>query len=133
LLERISGDLKQRGIRGLGISMLRNCRLIYRLYPQIRQALSGDSGPSTLPEIRQSPIGEFDKGAGAQPIKPGNGPTPLGTLLLCLSWTVSACKLHQLKAAPEDVEIEVIEPVERAARGLQAIELSPLPAVEHQL
>jgi DNA recombination protein RmuC len=33
---------------------------------------------------------------------------------------VSARKLRDLKAAPEDVEIEVIEPVERTARVLQA-------------
>ena len=37
---------------------------------------------------------------------------------------VSARKLRDLKAAPEDVEIEVIEPIERTARALQAPALS---------
>lgn len=36
---------------------------------------------------------------------------------------VSARRLRELRAAPERVEIEVIEPVEGAARGLQAVEL----------
>jgi len=36
---------------------------------------------------------------------------------------VSARRLRDLKAAPEDVEIEVIEPVERTVRALQAVEL----------
>ncbi len=37
---------------------------------------------------------------------------------------VSARWLRKLRAAPEDVEIEPIEPIERTARGLQAVELS---------
>jgi DNA recombination protein RmuC len=41
---------------------------------------------------------------------------------------VSARRLRDLKAAPEDVEIEGIEPVERTVRQLQAQEMTPLPA-----
>jgi DNA recombination protein RmuC len=41
---------------------------------------------------------------------------------------VSARRLRDLKAAPEDTEIEAIEPVERTARPLQAGELAALPA-----
>ena len=41
---------------------------------------------------------------------------------------VSARKLRDLKAAPEDTEIEVIEPVERTARTLQGAELAALPS-----
>lgn len=37
---------------------------------------------------------------------------------------VSARRLSELKAAPEGVEIEAIEPVERTARALQATELA---------
>jgi len=44
---------------------------------------------------------------------------------------VSARKLRDLKAAPEDVEIEAIEPVERTARALQAAALLP-PAEDQQ-
>ncbi|MGQ0525494.1 MAG: hypothetical protein ACT4P8_17745 [Betaproteobacteria bacterium] len=35
--------------------------------------------------------------------------------------------MRDLKAAPEDVEIEAIEPVERTTRALQAVELALLP------
>ncbi len=45
---------------------------------------------------------------------------------------VSARRLRDLKAAPEDTEIEAIEPVERTARALQAGELAALPAAEDQ-
>lgn len=38
---------------------------------------------------------------------------------------VSARRLRELKAAPEGVEIEAVEPVERAPRGLQAVEFLP--------
>ena len=37
---------------------------------------------------------------------------------------VSARRLRELKAGAEDLEIEVIEPVERAARALQVQELA---------
>jgi len=43
---------------------------------------------------------------------------------------VSARRLRELKAGAEDVEIEVIEPVERAARGVQAPVLSSIPSSE---
>src|ERR1700736_1296021 len=42
LLPNLATDLKRRGLKGLGISMLKNCRQFYRLYPQIRQSLSGE-------------------------------------------------------------------------------------------
>jgi DNA recombination protein RmuC len=38
---------------------------------------------------------------------------------------VSARRLRDLKAAPEGVELEPIEPVERTARALQVVELAP--------
>jgi DNA recombination protein RmuC len=41
---------------------------------------------------------------------------------------VTARRLRDLKAAPEDLEIEVIEPVERATRVLQTVELSSMPS-----
>jgi len=41
---------------------------------------------------------------------------------------VSARRLRELKAGAEDVEIAVIEPVERAARVVQAVELSSMPS-----
>jgi hypothetical protein len=78
LLSNLAGDLKTRGLKGLGISMLKNCRQFYRLYPGIRQSLAGELGTIPVrPEIRQSAIGEFDPGP--PPVCPDN--------LLRLSWT----------------------------------------------
>jgi hypothetical protein len=68
LLSNLAGDLKARGLKGLGISMLKNCRQFYRLYPGIRQSLAGELVTiSVRPEIRQSTIGEFDPGLPALP------------------------------------------------------------------
>jgi predicted nuclease of restriction endonuclease-like (RecB) superfamily len=58
LLERLAADLGERGLKGLGDPrLLRECRLLYRLYPQIRGTLSREFVAS-LPqrsEIRQAP------------------------------------------------------------------------------
>ena len=45
---------------------------------------------------------------------------------------VSARRLRDLKAAPEDVEIEAIAPIERTARTLQAPVLSSIPSDENE-
>jgi predicted nuclease of restriction endonuclease-like (RecB) superfamily len=74
----LAADLKARGLKGLGISMLKNCRQFYRLYPDIRQSLAGELGTIPVrPEIGQSTIGEFDPGLPALPPEH----------LLRLSWT----------------------------------------------
>ena len=44
LLERLAQDLAARQIKGLDQRGLRDCRLFYRLYPQIRGAVSPESG-----------------------------------------------------------------------------------------
>jgi len=52
LLEALAGDLRGKGITGLHERMLRNCRLAYLIYPQIRQSLTAEfeSGlPAFLP------------------------------------------------------------------------------------
>jgi len=41
---------------------------------------------------------------------------------------VSACRLRDLTVAPEDTEIEAIEPIERTVRVLHAPELSSMQA-----
>src|SRR6516162_5855680 len=68
LLSNLATDLKAKGLKGLGLSMLKNCRQFYRTYPQIRQSLSGQFAviPSGS-EIRQSVIGESDQGLAALP------------------------------------------------------------------
>src|SRR5689334_16044705 len=59
LLSNLAADLKALGLKGLGISMLKNCRQFYQTYPQMGQFLSDDFvALATRPEIRQSPIGE---------------------------------------------------------------------------
>ena len=78
LLSNVAADLKRRGLKGLGASMLKNCRQFYRLYPHIRQSLSGEFAAIPVrPEIGQSAIGEFDPGL----------PTLRAEHLLRLSWT----------------------------------------------
>jgi predicted nuclease of restriction endonuclease-like (RecB) superfamily len=78
LLSNLAADLKARGLKGLGISMLKNCRQFYRLYPSIRQSPAGELGTIPVrPEIGQSAIGEFDPGLPALPPEQ----------LLRLSWT----------------------------------------------
>jgi DNA recombination protein RmuC len=45
---------------------------------------------------------------------------------------VSARRLRDLEAAPKDIEIEAIEPVERTTRALQAPEMVPVPGAEER-
>jgi hypothetical protein len=78
LLSSLAGDLSVKGLKGLGITMLKNCRQFYRIYPQIRQSVIGEfvAIPSGL-EIRQSTIGESKRDPAA--LSPEH--------LLRLSWT----------------------------------------------
>lgn len=53
LLETLAGDLKKKGIKGLGARTLWNCKAFYSLYPQICQSAVGeldavDSAPRIL-------------------------------------------------------------------------------------
>lgn len=60
LLETMAEDLKAKGIKGLGLSTLRDCRTFCMLYPQIRQPAFGEflERPQALP-IRQPLVGEL--------------------------------------------------------------------------
>ena len=60
LLETLAADLKMKGIKGLGLSTLRDCRTLCTLYPEIRQPVVGESAirRETLP-IRQPLAGEL--------------------------------------------------------------------------
>lgn len=63
LLERLAIDLAERGNKGLGLSMLKNCRQFYLLYPQIRQPLVTEFTDGRIPtskanDIRQPVVGE---------------------------------------------------------------------------
>lgn len=88
LIQSLAKDIKSRDISGLGASMLRDCRIFYRLYPQIRQSAIGGL-PSGTP-IHQSLIGEFADSAMPPSLleKSGKQPAPLpAPMVLCLSWT----------------------------------------------
>ncbi|NBB81233.1 MAG: DUF1016 family protein [Verrucomicrobia bacterium] len=90
LIPRVAEDLKIQGVPGLGASMLKNCRTLYRVYPQIRQSAIGVLPPDSLPQIRQSPIGEFEGEEVPSPLPetPLNHPDPLpASAVLRLSWT----------------------------------------------
>ena len=43
LLERLAEDLKGKGIKGLGLRTLRDCRSFVAVYPQIRQPVVAES------------------------------------------------------------------------------------------
>ncbi len=53
LLERLAADLASRGIKGLGVSMLRITRRFFEVYPQIRQPAVAESALASRLHIRQ--------------------------------------------------------------------------------
>lgn len=42
LLETLAADLAERGVKGLELRNLRNCRVLYNAYPQIQQTVSAE-------------------------------------------------------------------------------------------
>lgn len=91
LLETLAADLAERGLKGLEIRNLRNCRLLYLCYPQIRQTLSAEFNPPlALPTIRQTVSAEFaEPGISAPAVrKSPPGVTPFSPqTLLRFSWS----------------------------------------------
>ncbi len=91
LLESLAVDLAGRGLKGLEIRNLRNCRLLYLGYPQIRQTLSTEFNLAlALPPIRQTPSAEFSEKASPSLAGKSSGPeaTPLSVeLVVRLSWS----------------------------------------------
>jgi predicted nuclease of restriction endonuclease-like (RecB) superfamily len=91
LLESLARDLRQQGISGLGVSMLRLTRRCFELYPQIRQPAITESAVAIGLPIRQSLITEFTNPEKSQPSVDQLGehlPTMLPTAkVLELSWT----------------------------------------------
>lgn len=55
LLKRLSIDLASKGLMGLGLSNLKNCRTFYRLYPQIGQMASGQFGKDQVMQPGDEP------------------------------------------------------------------------------
>jgi predicted nuclease of restriction endonuclease-like (RecB) superfamily len=87
LLETVAADLAKKEIKGLtDPRVLRDCRMIYRTYPQIRGSVTRELGTITLPP--NSPETLAVTGKRIRGSAPRELPTPL-TLqdLMRLSWT----------------------------------------------
>jgi predicted nuclease of restriction endonuclease-like (RecB) superfamily len=87
LLESVAADLAQKEIKGLtDPRVLRDCRVLYRVYPQIRGSVTRELGTIALPSvIRESatPAGKRIRGSATREL-----PTPLVLEdLMRLSWT----------------------------------------------
>ena len=90
LIQRVASDLKSRDIGGLGASMLKDCRIFYRLYPQMCQSAIGELPVGGLLQIRQALIGESTSPEKSSPpvSKLPDQPRPLPpVMVLRLSWT----------------------------------------------
>ena len=75
LLVNLAGDLKAKGLKGLGVTALQDCRQFYRNYPGIQQTVSGELGAiKSGSKIRQTLSVEL-------------GTVPLPDDLLRLSWS----------------------------------------------
>ncbi|HAB15177.1 MAG TPA: PDDEXK nuclease domain-containing protein [Verrucomicrobiota bacterium] len=95
VLKTLSADLASKGLMGLGLSNLKNCRTFYRLYPQIGQTASGQFG-DILAELgkSQTPSGLLAAHSPERPasslatLSSGNEPPALpAEVLLRLSWS----------------------------------------------
>jgi len=88
VLDAIASDVRSHGVQGLGVTALKACRQVYRMYPQVNQAVGRDLGDLDVTRrIRQSVTGESKAGT-AQLTTRYEGPSPLSVdLLLQLSWT----------------------------------------------
>lgn len=88
LVENMAADLRRRGLKGLGVSMLRLSRRFFELYPQIRQSAITESALTTLPEIRQPLITELETASSSTSAKLEKTPSPLPDECLRANWSV---------------------------------------------
>jgi predicted nuclease of restriction endonuclease-like (RecB) superfamily len=98
LLERVAKDMLRAGTTGLHARVLRTCRQVYLIYPQIRLTLSAESTASLLDPVRrtvsrdlalQIPVTASPKSKSSiRPTPSAELPTPLSPeALLHLSWS----------------------------------------------
>ena len=87
LLESLAKDLADKGIKGLGDPrVLRDCRMIYRIYPQIRGSVTREFGMIALPPSSSETLTETRKRIRGSATR--EFPTPLALEeLMRLSWT----------------------------------------------
>lgn len=55
LLDRVAGDLRSFGLRGLDVRTLRDCRSVFRAYPQMRKAMASEVVAPALLQVLPSP------------------------------------------------------------------------------
>ncbi len=87
LLESVAADLAKKEIKGLtDPRVLRDCRVLYRVYPQIRGSVTRELGTITLPSSTPETLtvtGKRIRGSATREL-----PTPLALQeLMRLSWT----------------------------------------------
>jgi predicted nuclease of restriction endonuclease-like (RecB) superfamily len=89
LLETLANDLTAREVKGLGDPRaLRDCRVLYRAYPQIRGTVSRELSLPHLPEIEEATVGNKIRGSASREL-----PFSLSAAdVLRLSWS----KLQEL-------------------------------------
>lgn len=101
LLERLADDLVKKGIKGLDLRRLRDCRTFSAMYPQIRQSVTAEFMDVSLLRGREpSHSGELEvlsveirRSLTAESEPSQHSPTPLDSaLILDISWT----KLQEL-------------------------------------
>lgn len=87
LLETVAADLAKKEIKGLADPrVLRDCRVLYRVYPQIRGSVTRELGPIALPPVIgeiATPAGKRIRGSATRELPP---PLVLEDLMR-LSWT----------------------------------------------
>lgn len=87
LLETVAADLAQKEIKGLtDPRVLRDCRVLYRVYPQIRGSVTRELGIIALPAVTgetSTPAGKRIRGSATRELPP---PLVLEDLMR-LSWT----------------------------------------------
>lgn len=91
LIKRVASDLESRKFAGLGVSILKDCRVFYRIYPQIRQPAVGELTVATVLPIGQPPVGQSTNEPNhstAVSKSAARLPSPLpAPAILRLSWT----------------------------------------------
>jgi predicted nuclease of restriction endonuclease-like (RecB) superfamily len=106
LLERLAADLASRGLKGLGVSMLRITRRFFEVYPQIRQPAIAESAAQGTASIRQSLIAEL-----ANPVK---GQTPSGESVAGIPTPLPASKVLEFSWTKLIELIRLDDPWKRA-------------------
>jgi len=129
LLESLASELKGRGVTGLGVRNLKNCRQLAITWPRlgIRQTVSAQLATKPLDPIRQTPSAEF-VALLPGPIRQTLSAEFASTLPVPIPQTVSA-ELAQLLPAASTLAWQDAEWLERLRRELSLSHLLELARV----